>query len=211
MKKTKSYLILLFSLFFALRCDNDPKSDDEFKQLISWMSGSFSSEEQSILDTNYFNIHLHMVPIWTEKNDAAYLYVEQAASWTPDKPYRQRVYRVSPSGSNTFSSEVFTIPKPSRFAGRWNEKDPLQDLTLDSLLKKSGCTITLKKQENAFIGSTTEKGCSNNLRGAAYATSEVYIDENTLRSWDRGFNQNDEQVWGAEDGPYIFNRVKSEN
>ena len=57
-----------------------------------------------------------------------------------------------------------------------------------------------------FTGSTQGKSCNSELRGATYATSEVIIGNGFIESWDRGFNEKDEQVWGAEKGGYIFER-----
>jgi hypothetical protein len=87
--------------------------------------------------------------------------------------------------------------------------DPLwQSLTLDSLLLRKGCAITLTQKDSLFTGATTGKACTSSLRGATYATSVVTIEANKLVSWDRGFNGKDEQVWGAEKGAYIFDRIK---
>jgi hypothetical protein len=170
----KIFLSIPLMILFLAGCSENNDNKD-FDQLVSWMSGSFTSEEQSISDTNYFNIHLHMIPIWIEREEAVYLYVEQAASWTPENPYRQRVYKLSNSDDNTFKSEVYTIPNPARFAGRWKDQNPLLHLNPDSLVEKNGCAIILRKINNAFIGSTEDKKCPSNLRGADYATSEVYI------------------------------------
>lgn len=53
-------------------------------------------------------------------------------------------------------------------------------------------------------GATTGDGCGSALRGAAYATSEVVLTPDTLRSWDRGYDKAGKQVWGAVKGPYVF-------
>jgi len=58
-----------------------------------------------------------------------------------------------------------------------------------------------------FEGSTVGEGCGSSLRGAAYATSEVELWPTYLRTWDRGFDARGEQVWGATEGPYVFERV----
>lgn len=72
-----------------------------------------------------------------------------------------------------------------------------------------GCEVIIKRLDaNTFIGSTVEKNCSSNLRGASYTTTEVTISKNTLLSWDRGYNDKDEQVWGAVKGGYKFKRIK---
>jgi hypothetical protein len=72
-------------------------------------------------------------------------------------------------------------------------------------MNRAGCAIYLrKKSKNHFSGSTPEKECLSSLRGATYATSEVEIKKNLIESWDRGWNAEDKQVWGAEKGPYLF-------
>lgn len=52
------------------------------------------------------------------------------------------------------------------------------------------------------------KQCPSDRKGAAYATSEVTITPERLLSWDRGYNEKDEQVWGAEKGGYEFVKLK---
>jgi len=59
-----------------------------------------------------------------------------------------------------------------------------------------------------YTGSTVGKLCESNLRGAAYATSEVTVKSDRIISWDRGFDNEDNQVWGAEKGGYVFLREK---
>ncbi len=98
----KKYLVLatLFLFIGSLsaqinindRTDENNKSD--LSLLVSYMQGSFSSEEQSKSDTNFFDIRLQMKPMWQERSDAIWIYVEQAVSSKLEKPYRQRVYKV---------------------------------------------------------------------------------------------------------------------
>ena len=58
-----------------------------------------------------------------------------------------------------------------------------------------------------FRVSTKDRDCISNLRGASYATSEVTIKNDRIFSWDRGLDTNDDQVWGAEKGGYIFLKI----
>ena len=134
------------------------------------MTGSFNSQEQSEADTIFFNIYLNMKPIWTDREDAVWLYVEQAAAWALDKPYRQRVYRLKQLEDGRFESAVFTFMKPLRFAGDWQKDSPLSTLTPDSLTERSGCALILSYENETFAGSTNEKDCFSELRGASYAT-----------------------------------------
>lgn len=210
MKNLVFALIILVGIsFISCSTPNAHQIEDkDLLELVSRMTGSFNSSEQEASDSAYFNINLEMVRIWPERTDAVWLYIEQATSWSLDKPYRQRVYKVTRLDDTYFQSEVYSFDEPLRFAGVWKEKEPLAGLTPDSLSVRQGCAIILIKKDGNFVGSTIEKNCVSNLRGASYATSEVSIEKDVLRSWDRGFNDKDEHVWGAEKGPYIFKKYK---
>ena len=181
--------------------------DGDLQQLLAWMSGSFSSEAQSVADSGYSHIVLQMVPIWSERSDGSWLYVEQAAASELTRPYRQRVYRVTATGDGVFRSDVFEIADPLRFAGSGREEEPLSTIDPDSLMLRDGCGVILRRvDDSSFLGSTEGTGCTSNLRGASYATSEVSVGADRLVSWDRGFDSTGAQVWGATSGPYIFLR-----
>jgi CpeT protein len=204
-------IIVVISLLVFNCKNNFSDQDAELEKLKSWMTGSFSSQEQSVADTNYFDIRLEMIQIWENRKDGVWLYVEQAVAWSLDKPYRQRVYHLTKNVDGSFSSGVYSFDNPLRFAGVWKENQPLVELTLDSLIERTGCSIILELKEGIFEGSTVEKRCTSQLRGASYATSEVRIEEEYLTSWDRGFDKNGNQVWGAVSGPYIFKKLKKYN
>jgi CpeT protein len=172
------------------------------------MAGSYSSEAQSIQDSAFFDIRLEMVPIWKEREDGNWLYVEQAAAGYLDRPYRQRVYHITQDAEGIFRSAVLTLPEPIRFAGKYNEISPLGNLTPDSLSLREGCDIVLSKQEDgSFKGGTGDKTCSSKLRGASWASSKVDMFQNQLISWDQGWDAQGSQVWGAENSGYIFKKL----
>lgn len=178
----------------------------DLEDLVTMMVGSFSSAEQAAADPdNYWDIRLEMAPIWTDRTDGVWLYVEQAAASSLDAPYRQRVYRVTEAGDNLFESAVYTLPDPAAAVGAWRQENPLAHWTPDDLETRQGCSVFLARTEDgSFRGSTRQKECLSNLRGAAYATSEIVIQADRLSSWDRGFDAEDKQVWGAEKGGYVF-------
>lgn len=203
-------LLLIGTLAFLLSACNADK-DVELDRLVTLMTGSFSSQVQAEADTNFFDIRLEMKPIWIDKSDTfegRYLYVEQAASWSLDKPYRQRVYHVTNAGDGVYSSMVYALPDPDAAIGAWRDDAPLADLTPADLIEREGCAVFLKLQpDGSFKGSTHEKDCTSSLRGATYATSEITIEADQVLSWDRGWNDKDEHVWGAEFSGYVFKRV----
>ncbi len=170
------------------------------------MIGSYNSEKQSISDTNYFNISLHMYPIWQETGKS-WLYVEQALNSMQDKPYRQRIYLVEEQEDGIFKSTVFSIAYDSLFIGKWSEPEFFDRFDENILKEREGCAVFMKREGDSFTGSTKDQACVSTLRGASYATSEVTVTEAGVESWDRGFDSDGNQVWGAENGPYIFDKL----
>jgi CpeT protein len=208
----KILLVLsVFEISFLQKSFSQDSQDKtvNINALVNMMEGSFSSEEQSKNDSDYFDIRLHMKKIWPDNEDGIWLYVEQSFADYPEKPYRQRVYRVTQNGNNSFESAVFTFSEPLRLAGEWQQENPLSGLTPDSLIEREGCSVFLTLiNDTAFQGSTKDNNCPSERSGAKYATSEVLITKNEIISWDRGFDENGKQVWGAEKGGYIFKRVE---
>jgi CpeT protein len=100
------------------------------------------------------------------------------------------------------------LPNPDKAIGAWKDETLLAGVTPQMLSTRAGCTVYLKWDDGKFIGATKEKECKSTLRGATYATSEVTATPEGLRTWDRGYDADDKQVWGAVKGPYIFDRVK---
>lgn len=202
MKRSKLFLLLAF--FVCYLTANGQSSD--LKLLKKYMSGSFTSREQHLKDTaNFFEINLQMNPIWQNRTDGYWLYVEQATAASLDKPYRQRIYHLTEPRPGTFVSEIFTMKDPLRFA---NHPELTERLTIDSLTEKEGCEVVLHKSGKSFSGGTIEKNCPSDRKGAAYATTKVTVQARILESWDQGFNAAGEQVWGAEKGGYRFLKVR---
>ncbi len=202
-------LISIFATGFVGGC---ARSDREnIAEVRANLIGSFDSTAQAEADPEYFAITLHMAEVWKERTDGPWIYVEQARAELADKPYRQRVYRLSALPGGRVQSEVFELPGTmdevvKNYAGAWKLERPLSGLSPEKLVSRQGCAITLKRDEKtgAWIGSTDGNSCLSTLRGAAYATSEVTMTRTMLQSWDRGFDASGKQVWGATKGPYVF-------
>lgn len=214
-RRTASALILLAALAAAgcacVKCRADPPrrigDDAELVQLAEWLTGSFSSAAQAAADPDYRDIRLHMTPIWTWRNDAIWMYVEQAVAESPEAPYRQRIYRLTRGADGILLSTVYSLPEPDKFILAWRDVRLFGALGPGDLLLRDGCATELTFAQNRFVGGTVERECVSNLYGAAYATSEVLLTADRVESWDRGFDESDAQVWGAESGPYVFDRL----
>lgn len=178
----------------------------ELLKVANMMQGKFSSEKQAENDSLFYDIRLNIVPIWENRTDAKWMYVEQALATMQDKPYRQRIYKLSELKDGYFESAVYTLEDPLRFVGQGDE---IEKLDPDSLTLRIGCSVFLKKvSKKRYEGGTAENTCESNMRGASYASSEVILTPKYLLSWDRGFDTQGKQVWGAETGGYMFRKIK---
>jgi CpeT protein len=216
MMKTAMFSALVASTCLLAGCSSRPVTVPDapveasgYAMLHEWMSGRFSSAGQALRDPDYYDISLVMQPIWADRSDALWLYVEQAVAVRPDRPYRQRVYELIEHADGRLESRVYALPgDPLEHAGAWKLDRPLAGLTPGDLDLREGCSVWLtRRADGTFAGSTEGDLCGSNLNGAAYATSEVIIRPDAVLSWDRGYDADGEQVWGAVKGPYIFDRL----
>ena len=198
---------LLAGLLFLAFSPSTLAVDPDLESLVEWMSGSFSSAEQAAENEAFYHITLEMTRIWPERKGEHWLYVEQAAAVSMDKPYRQRIYRLSRGATGDFASAVYLLPEPEAAIGAWRDSKLLSEIGPDDLELREGCTVYLEKVgDGRFEGSTRNDACKSSLRGASFATSEVIVTTEGIESWDRGFDNEGNQVWGSEQGAYIFKR-----
>ena len=207
------YIFILCFAFAIIGCkksekqvETEPKVDTELNELFGLMQGSFNSEIQAKADSSYYNISLHMYPIWKDKGN--FLYVEQALNAMQNRPYRQRIYEVTRLNDSVLSSAVYSIPADSLWIGKWKTPEAFDSISKADLSIRKGCEVLLMRKDNDyFAGKTGDNTCESTLRGAAYARSEVEILSDKIISWDRGFDAEGNHVWGAEKGGYIFNKL----
>lgn len=202
----RKFIFLFAFLFISYHSFSQylPVYEQDVRKLHKMMNGFYSSEAQSLRDSDFYDIRLKMVPIWKDR-EGYWLYVEQAMASSEEKPYRQRVYQLQLKNDTTIESIVYTIQNGDKYFGAWKDARPIESLSIDSLELRKGCSILLHKiDRQTYVGSTHNQDCESNLRGATYATSEVTLYSDQIISWDRGFDDKDKQVWGAVKGGYEF-------
>ena len=110
------------------------------------------------------------------------------------------------------SDLIYTLPQPARFVGKSGSDVIFTQMTPDSLQRKEGCEVLLHfdPHTQSFYGGTQDRRCPSDRNGASWTTSEVVLQENMMISWDRGWNAEGKQVWGAEKGGYEFVKIKNQ-
>ena len=204
-RHTISLLLLLLTISSC-----SPKSgvatlaDPNLAEVQQAMTGSFSSATQASVNEDYYDIDLHMQPIWEDQG--RYLYVEQAIASNPDEPYRQRVYELQRKGKKIIS-KVYELPQPERLVGAHENTELFNTISPRDLVEREGCAVVLRQDgAGVYRGGTRGKRCKSSLRGASYATSRVSLTGSFIQSWDQGFDAGGVQVWGATGGGYMFLR-----
>ncbi len=175
--------------------------------LAELLVGRFDSGDQAADNGAYYDISLVMCPVSLPELGETVLYVEQALADTPTEPYRQRLY-VLESGEPaevTAISRVFELRRANTYVSTCDDPESF-DASVDAAVELEGCDVYLDWDGSRFSGGTIEDHCGTDWQGAVYATSDIALDETTLESWDRGYNSNDQQVWGATQGAYVFTR-----
>jgi CpeT protein len=182
---------------------------DVTAELAQWMTGCFSSAAQAQTDAEYFEVRLVMVPIWESRDDGPWLYIEQAVASALDKPYRQRVYHLVEEDGGV-RSEVYELPGEALdYADTWRDVGSFSAISPEDLVERTGCAVHLRPTQGGdWAGSTLDDHCLSDFRGATYATSEIVLKRDSIESWDRGFDADGEQVWGAVKGGYVFERTE---
>lgn len=200
--------IILLSLL-SLTNSSEASKKGDLSTLTDLMTGTFSSQKQAEMDSAFFSINLVMHPIWNTSNKVKWLYVEQAVSSALDRPYRQRVYRLTKGKKRIFESKVYELPRPEDFVQGWKTPALFTTISPDDLIERDGCSVFLKKLDgDCYSGSTDGKNCLSSLRGAAYASSKVEVCPGAITSWDQGWDASDKQVWGAVKAGYLFLKVE---
>jgi len=203
----RSVVFLVAGLAAAACASGRALSTHPRHEVAAWMTGAFASTAQhQASPADFFDIRLAMVPIWTERDDGPWLYVEQAIATAVDRPYRQRVYRLVDQADGSVRSDVFLLPgDPLALAGPSRAAERFATIAPEQLQPRSGCSIVLRRVDaTTWAGSTDGTGCASERSGAAYATAEVTLDRDGMRTLDRGYDANGAQVWGSTKGPYHF-------
>lgn len=181
--------------------DPEVRADRAFRALI----GRFDSQDQAARDPRFLAIQLLTCAVSVPELGPRVMYVEQARADALNAPYRQRLYVVEPTDDGRVRSRVFEFHTPTTVVGLCADPEGA-DVRPKDVVEREGCAVLLRPVGDRFEGGTEGRSCESTLMGARYATSEVVLRDDGLDSWDRGYDAQDRQVWGATAGAYRFVR-----
>ena len=170
------------------------------------LEGVMSTAAQASRDADFVGVQMttcRVTPSDPQPN-SIYLYQEQALIGRLSAPYRQRFLQITPGNNQRIESRTFKPDRPAQWVGLCAQPEPVVAITG---LGESVCTVSLRASVvGGYVGSTPSIGCPANVRGAVSITNVVVLHENGMDTWDRGFDAEGNQVWGADTVPYQYRR-----
>ncbi len=193
------------SLFNLTKKD---ENDEDLKLLANWMAGVFTNQDQARQIQSYAYVSMYVIPIWKDRKDGYWFYLEQAMADQLNQPYRQRVYHLNRVNKDLMENKIYALLEPEHYVRAYEKLEVLADLLPDAIALRPGCSVILRRlNPESFAGSTLGEGCPSELRGAMYTTSQFVINARQMISWDGGYDRGGKQVWGATMGGYVFSKV----
>ena len=136
---------------------------EDVNEVARRLIGTFDSSQQAAENPSYVVVKLQSCPAMVEPENL-YLYVEQTATQFSNKPYRQRIYKISiNSHESSIESRIFRVKTQDSLVGVCDQnRRPM--VALEDLVDIQ-CAVQLKRQGLFYTGSTPEEGCENNFGG----------------------------------------------
>lgn len=178
------------------------------QDVISHLVGVMDISAQAAQNPDLPNVRMTTCEVPTQDIPHPVLYQEQAVVQRLHQPYRQRFLQIIPSpDGETIESKSFKPLNPEMWVGFCNQTPPQRFLTPQDL-GETVCSVFLQPVGENYVGETPPEGCPTNVRGAVTITNRIILHEQGMDTWDRGFDAQGNQVWGAEGESYQFRWVK---
>jgi hypothetical protein len=198
----KKLLIILFVFLSTNSFGQLDKKD--LKEYVKRITGTFSTEEQHKEDSTFDNVRVYTKLIRKDKNNIYWVYTEQG-EFVNYTPYRQRVYQIA-LVDDYIKLRIYylnDITKHSYF-----KPETIKNITLADIKLKRGCDLDIRlRGDGVYGGQTDDKKCIATFRGSTYTTTDFWVYEDMVMSWERGWNDKDEHVWGSSKGHYFYKKI----
>ena len=206
MKQYFTFLCFLIAVLTSLSIRAQDTSPD-LDQMIEWLTGEFTSAEQSSKDNAYKGATLNNARIWPSAANGAWVYSEESLISDPESPIQQRMFFISEITDSEFSIDVYNLPNKENYVGAWQNPKAFSGISVFDLKFKDGCTLFLFYDGFQYSGETNKGTCPNDLGDATYTTSSIILVSGEIHLWDRGYDSEDQLKWGVNKGPYVYKKL----
>ncbi|MEC4803358.1 MAG: chromophore lyase CpcT/CpeT [Jaaginema sp. PMC 1079.18] len=177
-------------------------------EVAQYLIGEMDTSTQAEQVAEMPSVRMTTCEVTVKGMNGLFLYQEQALTRNLSQPYRQRFLRLSlANNGETVESRSYKPQMLETWIGLC-EKPQGDRVVEGDRLTDADCSVYLVPWHNLYIGHTQAGGCPANVRGAVTITNTVLLHHRGMDTWDRGFDTQGEQVWGAESHPYQYRRAR---
>jgi CpeT/CpcT family (DUF1001) len=188
------------------------------QQVATFLEGVMTTSAQTAANPKAANVQMTTCRVKLSNGDepslrnSVFLYQEQALINQLDQPYRQRFLQIKPSENGQVESRSFKLAKPTELIGLCNRSSTsastMSRIVQPDTLGTPVCSVLLKPKGDRFIGETPPQGCPTTVRGAVRITNTIELFADGMETWDRGFDADGKQLWGAKNESYQYRRSR---
>jgi hypothetical protein len=174
----------------------------------NYLAGEFDNREQALAEPAWF-VHLRLwhTPVALFETDSVTLFAEQANIVDLDKPYRQRIIRITQVDDikSPLQVQYYALKNFSSLVGAGRDPSRLQKLTPEDLELLPGCVLEvevkeLPHQHLQFIATPVPGSvCSFIYNGNTVQVSLGFeVTQEELKTYDKGIDPDTGRAtWGA--------------
>ncbi|EDM68285.1 MAG: chromophore lyase CpcT/CpeT [Moritella sp.] len=201
------FIVALMCLFSSFAYAAVFKSENT-ALLKQWLVGVHRSTND-VIQGREVNIGLQVLPIWQDRLDGEWLYVEGRIIGSSRKPFRQRILQLVATPNGLIRLYSYSIPRASDFSGAYYAPQVLASLTQSQLSISNNCELLIElKVTNTFVGETDTDSCMMKT-GIPFMTSFFAVSAVNISFLDGGYDQFGQLVSGRFDVPVTFLKIEN--
>lgn len=197
------FIVALMCLFSSFAYSAVFKSENT-ALLKQWLVGEHRSTNE-VIHGRKVNIDLQILPIWQDRVDGEWLYIESRIVNSPNKPFLQRIMQLVATPNGLIRLYSYSIPRASDFAGAYSTPQLLTSLTLSQLSSSNNCELLVDlKVTGTFVGTTDTESCHGNRSSSPLMSTFFAVSAVNISFLDGGYNELGVVVPGRLDIPVTF-------
>lgn len=179
------------------------------QSLADYMTGSFVGLVSSGADGGKTERKIESWPIWTDRKDALWLYLDEKEGTSPARQIDECILRLTELRPGILAGEFFQLPAPPVAPGRLRSVDYFSSITPAALSLRDGCAMSFRRTtDTVFSGQSTGTGCSAAMSSGAYLSREFVLTPSSIERQDRTFDRSGKELSATATPRLIFLRVK---
>ena len=203
------FIVALMCLFSSFAYSAIFKSENT-ALLKQWLAGIHRSTND-VIQGREVNIGLQVLPIWQDRLDGEWLYIESRIIGSPNKPFRQRILQLVATPNGLIRLYSYSIPRASDFAGAYYFPQVLTSLTQSQLSISNNCELLIElKVTSTFVGATDADSCLTNT-GTPLMTTFFAVSEVNISFLDGSYDKFGNLVPGRLEMPVTFLKLEDYN